>query len=658
MQKHPLMRPLLRNILFIALSLLLAASTPNLCPPAAQERGQGVKRPAEAKPEQRLALVIGNAAYKESPLANPANDARDMAATLRGVGFEVLSGEDRNQRQMKELIRQFGQKLRAGGVGVFYFAGHGVQVAGRNYLIPIGAEINAESEVEYEAVELGFVLAQLEEARNRLNVVILDACRNNPYARSFSRGRSDSRGLAGIRSAPSGTLISYATAADDVANDGGARNGLFTGELLTQLKTPGLTLEQVFRRTRTSVRGKSSGKQVPYEYSSVEGEDFYFIPPNAPPPVISAEQQAWERVKQRHTPDAVRGFLIVYPDSPFEKEARALLAVLEKEKPPATTPVSTSAKGTRPRPTPPKTTLPPTPAPLGEDGKPLTAFHFSTASVDAKGKIKTRSQSLTWGFTEELGDGVTLEMIRIPAGSFTMGAPKSEAQSIDNERPQHLVNVAGFYMGRFEVTREQWRAVARVPKVKIELKEDPAYFKGSWLQPVDSVSWEEAVEFCARLKQKIGKEYRLPSEAQWEYAARAGTTTAFAFGETISPEIVNYQGKLPYGPASKGIERKKTVPVGSLGVANAFGLFDMHGNVWEWCQDTWHGNYDSTPYYIVPNDGSAWESGDAQDHRVLRGGAWVFPGTYSRSAYRYDVAAGARHPSLYGFRIVMPSKTQ
>ncbi len=283
--------------------------------PIAQDRGQGTK----PKSEQRIALVIGNADYKEGKLPNSVNDARDMAVALRGVGFEVLSGEDRNQRQMKELIRQFGQKLRAGGVGVFYFAGHGVQVAGRNYLIPVGAEINSEAEVEYEAVELGFVLAQLEEARNRLNVVILDACRNNPYARSF---RSDSRGLAGVRNAPSGTLIAYATAANDVASDGGsARNGLYTGELLAQIKQPGLTLSQVFQRTRTSVRGKSQGRQVPSEYTSVEGdEDFYFIPPAALPPVVSAEQQAWERVKQRRTVNSVRGFLNVYPNSRMKKK--------------------------------------------------------------------------------------------------------------------------------------------------------------------------------------------------------------------------------------------------------------------------------------------------------------------------------------------------
>ncbi len=236
----------------------------------AQERGQIVKR-AGTDAEPRIALVIGNGAYTEGPLANPVNDARDMAATLRQYGFEVLSGENRNRRQMEDLIREFGRKIRSGGVGMFYFAGHGVQVNGANYLIPIGAQINGEAEVKYEAVDAGFVLAQMEEARNRLNIVVLDACRNNPFARSF---RSPSRGLASI-DAPVGTLIAYATAPGRTASDGGGRNGLYTKELLAAMQLPGLKLEDVFKRVRAEVRRQSNNQQIPWEASSIEG-DFYF----------------------------------------------------------------------------------------------------------------------------------------------------------------------------------------------------------------------------------------------------------------------------------------------------------------------------------------------------------------------------------------------
>ena len=258
----------------VAASFLICWQTPAS---GAQERGQGVRKNMVGA-EPRIALVIGNAAYAEGPLANPVNDARDMAAALRQLGFEVLSGENLNRRRMEDLIREFGRKIRGGGVGMFYFAGHGVQVGGANYLIPIGAVINGEAEVKYEAVDAGFVLAQMEEARNRLNIVVLDACRNNPFARSF---RSSTRGLASI-DAPVGTLIAYATAPGRTASDGAGRNGLYTKALLAAMRVPGLKIEDVFKRVRSEVRRQSNNQQIPWEASSIEG-DFYFSTPGVRP---------------------------------------------------------------------------------------------------------------------------------------------------------------------------------------------------------------------------------------------------------------------------------------------------------------------------------------------------------------------------------------
>jgi TonB family protein len=250
--------------------------------PGGQVRGQGVRKPAagaaNAGSEPRVALVIGNGAYADGALANSANDARDMATALRQLGFDVSSGENLDRRQMEEKIRDFGKKIRGGGVGMFYYAGHGAQVGGANYLIPIGAQINGEAEVKYEAVDVGFVLAQMEEARNRLNIVVLDACRNNPFARSF---RSASNGLASI-DAPVGTLIAYATAPGRTASDGNARNGLYTHELLAAMRLPGLKIEDVFKRVRSEVRRQSNDQQVPWESSSIEG-DFYFSTSGARP---------------------------------------------------------------------------------------------------------------------------------------------------------------------------------------------------------------------------------------------------------------------------------------------------------------------------------------------------------------------------------------
>jgi formylglycine-generating enzyme required for sulfatase activity len=213
--------------------------------------------------------------------------------------------------------------------------------------------------------------------------------------------------------------------------------------------------------------------------------------------------------------------------------------------------------------------------------------------------------------------GVTLEMVAIPGGTFLMGSPESEPERSDRESPQHTVTIQPFFMGKFPVTQAQWQAVASLPKVNIDLKPDPSNFKGA-NRPVEQVSWNDAVEFCARLSKATGREYRLPSEAEWEYACRAGTTTPFHFGETITTDLANYDGNYTYGSGSKGQYRKQTTDVGSF-PANAFGLHDMHGNVWEWCQDTWHENYNG-----APTDGSAWVDENAnQNIRILRGGSWT-----------------------------------
>lgn len=206
--------------------------------------------------ERRIALVIGNSAYNFSPLRNPVNDAKGMAIALKKLGFSVTLKTDADQRSMKESIRLFGKKLRSGGVGLFYFAGHGLQVKGRNYLIPVGAKIESESDVEYEAVDAGRVLGKMEDAGNGLNIIILDACRNNPFGRSF---RSAEKGLAKM-DAPTGSILAYATAPGSVASDGPGKNGSYTSSLLKQMMTPGLKIEDVFKQVRIDVLKESENK--------------------------------------------------------------------------------------------------------------------------------------------------------------------------------------------------------------------------------------------------------------------------------------------------------------------------------------------------------------------------------------------------------------
>ena len=226
---------------------------------------------ANAAASDRYALVIGNASYKEGPLKNPANDAEDMAAVLGRLGFDVVKLVDADLRRMEDAVMEFGRRLRDGGVGLFYFAGHGVQVAGVNYLIPIGARIESEGDVRYESVNANHVLSKMQDAGNPLNMVFLDACRNNPFARKF---RSPSKGLAPM-DAPKGSLVVYATDAGDVAEDGSGRNGIFTKNLLREMQKPGLEVGPMIRSVRAGVLKDTGDRQLPFEVSCLTG-NFYF----------------------------------------------------------------------------------------------------------------------------------------------------------------------------------------------------------------------------------------------------------------------------------------------------------------------------------------------------------------------------------------------
>ena len=300
----------------------------------------------------------------------------------------------------------------------------------------------------------------------------------------------------------------------------------------------------------------------------------------------------------------------------------------------------------------------------------LERFEFETETISRETVEKTsgfglrrttnqewviqRSRRATWGYTELLNDEINLEMISIPGGSFLMGAPEHEPESLDRERPQHQVTLKPFYMGRYAVTQSQWRVVAGCPQVERELNPDPSRFKGD-NRPVENISWLDATEFCQRLSAHTGRQYKLPSEAQWEYACRAGTTTPFHFGETITTDLANYRGtddsqlkwSGSYGLGSKGEYRKQTTDVGSF-PANVWGLHDMHGNVWEWCEDDWHPNYEG-----APDDGTAWiDDNKTNTNTGLRGGSWVVNPWVCRSAFRSLNIRRDGIIDLVGFRVV------
>ncbi|MBD2329703.1 SUMF1/EgtB/PvdO family nonheme iron enzyme [Alkalinema sp. FACHB-956] len=275
----------------------------------------------------------------------------------------------------------------------------------------------------------------------------------------------------------------------------------------------------------------------------------------------------------------------------------------------------------------------------------LIPFTFTTAKliVEKNGKIKiNQSQGSGQQFIETLADGTTLELVQVPGGSFQMGSDE-----YDSEKPIHGVKVPAFLMGKYPITQAQWKAIAQLPKVNRDLDLDPADFKGHD-RPVEKVSWWSAIEACDRLSQATQRTYRLPTEAEWEYACRAGTTTPFYFGETISTDLANYDGNHTYGKGQKGQYREQTTPVGTF-PANGWGLCDLHGNVWEWCLDHWHDNYKG-----APQDGSAWLDRNAEEnaYRILRGGSWFSLPIYCRSSYRRWDPAGD-FSNYVGFRVVL-----
>jgi formylglycine-generating enzyme required for sulfatase activity len=286
------------------------------------------------------------------------------------------------------------------------------------------------------------------------------------------------------------------------------------------------------------------------------------------------------------------------------------------------------------------------------EGGELLALSVETAQV-----VEARADSgeVTWridkrplqvqGYRERLAEGVELTMVQIPAGSFLMGSPEDEAERFAREGPQQQVQLQGFFMGQTPITQAQWQVVAGWQRFRRELSSDPALFKGL-NRPVECVLWEDAIEFCRRLSERFRRTYTLPSEAQWEYACRAGTTTPFHFGATLTPELANYDGNCTYADGPKGPYRNHTTDVISF-PANPWGLYDMHGNVMEWCLDHWHDNYQG-----APADGSAWLDSvfNKDNEGLLRGAAWPYPPMFCRSAYRIhsrpDYGFGA-----IGFRV-------
>ncbi len=275
----------------------------------------------------------------------------------------------------------------------------------------------------------------------------------------------------------------------------------------------------------------------------------------------------------------------------------------------------------------------------------VQTLNFEVITVNAQGRETSRIRDAAEYFTQDLGKNITLELMSIPGGHFQMGSPDTEIGRSSSEGPQQSITLTSFFMGKYPVTQAQWYVVASLSKVDRELELNPSHFKGG-RRPVERVSWDDAVEFCARLSQNTSRAYRLPTEAEWEYACRGGTTTPFYFGDTITPDLANYNGAYAYRSGPKGNYCEQTTPVGKY-PPNAFGVHDMHGNVWEWCMDHWHDTHQD-----ALSDGSAWVlKGNEGSRRVIRGGSWVSYPLLCRSAHR-DGEFPSFRGTYIGFRVV------
>jgi formylglycine-generating enzyme required for sulfatase activity len=556
-----------------------------------------------ANAEQRVALVIGNGAYaKVGKLPNPTRDAEAVSALLRTAGFDAVEVRtDLRAAAMRRALSDFSDRVTGADIAVVFYAGHGIEVDGVNYLIPVDAALERDIHVKDETIPLERVTEIIDGAK-RLRLVILDACRDNPFVRTMKRsGRSVGRGLARVDLASSDTLIAFAAKHGSTVADGAAANSPYTAALVKHLATPGLDLRLAFGRVRDEVLKATGNRQEPFLYGSLGGAEITLVAA-APTPVVVAPPQAqpgdaeraWAMAKDSTSIPVLEAFRRQYGafNVFYDRLAEARIEELRR-------------------------------------------LQLAKAEEDRK-----RADADLWRPGRVFRDCPDCpEMVVVPAGSFTMGSPEIE-DGRDTwlkqwESPQHLATIPKpFAVGKFEVTFGEWDACVAAGGCK-NRPGDEGWGRGR--RPVFNVSWNDVTnEFLPWLSGRSGKGYRLLSEAEWEYAARAGTTTRYSFGDSISTSQARYSAD-------------RTVEVGSF-PSNRFGLHDMHGNVLEWVQDCFHDEpTNPASYRGAPTDGSAWTAGPCSS-RGTRGGSFQAGAIRVRSAMRNGHSPSSRTREV-GFRV-------
>lgn len=659
-----------------------------------------------AAASRRVALVIGNARYATDPLVTPVADADAVSRSLRTLGFEVIAHTDLDAAQMKRAIDDFHGRLHAGGVGLFYFAGHGFHIHDGTLLAPVDADGSAPAGLVTKGIALRDVLAGMAAPRpGRLNLVILDSCRNDPFAGALSEA---------AEALPDDTLVAYAAAPGELAADG-VTAGRFTEALLRTVAVPGAGIEHALRHAAAIVARDTEGGQTPRISSSLAaefvladsaargvrtppgqdgaehgaiagrpGEDATGglaqthgvvalqagrggTPPHrtpsaaaesdgvAPPSVLaaadadesargsvrtrgilpkdSAEQYElafWDSIKDSEHASDYEAYLKVYPNGRFAALARARIERLRAAAPKTETPPKAPAA---PKAETPAKPAPPSPAPRTPAAPERAAPTPPPAAAPTPAPAAAPQAAKPAGGPQlkEIKDCPACPaLVELPRGEFTMGSNTDDP----SERPAHRVSVARpFAIGKYEVTNEQWAAcVAAAACAK--LAGDDAAAKNA---PARDLSWDDARQYVQWLGKTTGKSYRLPTEAEWEFAVRGGTTTRYWWGAQMLPGKANCKGcGEPWrqdGPAN----------VGSF-APNPYGLYDMNGSVWEWVADCWHSTYKG-----APDDGRAWDEPNCRA-RVIRGGSWREGADYMLSSTRFKYDASVRH-SQNGFRV-------
>lgn len=749
-------------------AVLVAVLTASLSAQALAQDSVSARNLGASATIRRVALVIGNDAYKHvPPLEKAGNDARAMGRALQQAGFETRTVLDANRSQMNKAINQFADDIAGGGIGVFFFAGHGVQVNNQNFLIPIDLQdIQREADVADQGVSLQGLQDKLAEVRAKFSLLVIDACRDNPLPKKAGRALGGTRGLSQASSAE-GQMVVFSAGANQQALDklfdsDPHPNGVFTREFLPWLAKPGVSIRDAVQGVRSAVRARAKSvnhEQFPAIYDQAEG-NFYFVEgtgqgssaqgtqvASLTPQFSGArtreqiEDELWDAIKNGDKASVFEEYLKQYPKGRYLAQARVKIAKLKAEaRQPAVAPAPTLA-------VPAKSADPETQfwnevRASGErdyldaylkqypKGKYIALAKVELKKIDerqqqeaqqaeqkaweqakadntatayvaylerypngghaalaqaARQKVQReaaererlvaeqvkreqidaalREEAEHWKRADAASDSATVqgyldrypagryvaqarfklaevkkkevegprpgkifkdcadcpEMVVIPAGNFEMGSNSGGS----DEKPVHTVRIGKpFALGKTEVTQGQWKVV---------MGSNPSRFSSCGDDcPVDKVSWNDAQDFVRKLSQKTGKSYRLPSEAEWEHACRAGGTHTYCGSESVDSVAWSERnsGDRPHSVAGRQ--------------GNAWGLYDMSGNVWEWVEDCWNGNYNG-----APSDGSAWTSGDC-GQRVLRGGSWYEDPL--RSAFRIRTSSGHRD-YLYGFRL-------